>query len=60
MSGCMVSTSLDIVPAFHIARHAAFVDLDGPILLAQDRPGGVSFRDGQLLPPQAGFWGENA
>lgn len=60
MSGCMVSTSLDIVPAFHIARHAAFVDLDGPILLAQDRPGGVSFKDGQLLPPQAGFWGENA
>ncbi len=38
MCGCMISTSLSIAPAFHIARHAQFIDLDGPLWLTQDRP----------------------
>jgi L-alanine-DL-glutamate epimerase-like enolase superfamily enzyme len=57
MCGCMVSTSLSIAPAFHIARHALFVDLDGPLWLKQDRPGGVRLEDGKLLPPSATLWG---
>lgn len=60
MTGCMVSTSLDIVPALHIARHAEFVDLDGPLWLQQDRSGGVSLRDHRLAPPAEGFWGAPA
>lgn len=37
MVGCMASTSLSILPAFFLAQDAAFIDLDGALLLAQDR-----------------------
>lgn len=58
MSGCMVCTSLGIAPAFHIARHADYVDLDGPILLRHDRPGGARMDLGRLLAPDPSLWGE--
>jgi L-Ala-D/L-Glu epimerase len=57
MCGCMVCTSLGIAPAFHVARHADFIDLDGPIWLKDDRPGGVRVEGGKLLPPSAALWG---
>lgn len=57
MSGCMVCSSLGIAPALQIARMANWVDLDGPIWLLEDRPGGVKDDRGYLLPPQGGFWG---
>ncbi len=57
MTGCMVSTSLSIAPALHVARMSDFVDLDGPIWLKEDRPGGVMDRGGLLDPPEKGFWG---
>ena len=60
MVGCMVGSSLGIAPALHVARHASFVDLDGPWWLQQDMPGGVHFQQGHLLPPSAGFWGGDA
>lgn len=58
MTGCMVSSSLSIAPALHIARMSDFVDLDGPIWLAEDRPGGVRDEGGYMVPPDTGFWGE--
>ena len=57
MSGCMVCSSLGIAPALHIARLADWADLDGPLWLAEDYPGGVSAHHGVLSPPVAGFWG---
>jgi L-alanine-DL-glutamate epimerase-like enolase superfamily enzyme len=57
MCGCMVSTSLAIAPAFHIARHADFVDLDGPVWLKQDRAGGLRVENGALVPPAGALWG---
>jgi L-alanine-DL-glutamate epimerase-like enolase superfamily enzyme len=57
MCGCMVATSLSMAPAFHIARHARFVDLDGPLWLKQDHPGGIQLESGRLLPPAAQLWG---
>lgn len=57
MTGCMISSSLSIAPALHIARMADFVDLDGPIWLATDRPGGVRDDKGYMLPAAPGFWG---
>lgn len=57
MTGCMVSSSLSIAAAQHIGRMSEFVDLDGPIWLSEDRPGGVQDADGYLLPPAKGFWG---
>jgi len=57
MTGCMVSSSLSIAPALHIAMMSDFVDLDGPIWLREDRTGGVGTKDGFIHPPGAGFWG---
>ena len=58
MTGCMVGSSLAIAPALHLARDADFVDLDGPVWMAQDRDGGVVDAGDWLLPPQPGFWGD--
>lgn len=60
MVGCMVGSSLGTAPALHVARHAQFVDLDGPWWLQEDMRGGVRFHHGRLSPPAAGFWGEPA
>jgi L-alanine-DL-glutamate epimerase-like enolase superfamily enzyme len=58
MTGCMVSSSLSIAPAFHIAAQSDFVDLDGPLWLADDWAGGVTDEQGTLVPPDRGFWGQ--
>ncbi|MBP6380598.1 MAG: dipeptide epimerase [Sphingorhabdus sp.] len=50
MVGCMLSTSLGISPAFLVAQGALWVDLDGPILLAEDREDGFRFEKGMILP----------
>jgi L-alanine-DL-glutamate epimerase-like enolase superfamily enzyme len=55
--GCMVATSLAMAPATLLAGRARYVDLDGPLLLARDRPDGLVY-DGSLLhPPSAALWG---
>jgi L-Ala-D/L-Glu epimerase len=51
MVGCMLSTSLGIAPAFLAAQGADWVDLDGPILLAEDREDGFGFEGGFIHPP---------
>ncbi|MEM6835185.1 MAG: N-acetyl-D-Glu racemase DgcA [Pseudomonadota bacterium] len=57
MVGCMVGTSLAMAPAMAIAAHADLVDLDGPLLLAKDRPGGMRFKGSLMAFPQPDFWG---
>jgi L-alanine-DL-glutamate epimerase-like enolase superfamily enzyme len=57
MVGCMVCSSLGIAPALEVAREADFIDLDGPLWLANDYPDGVSLHEGRLMPPAPGFWG---
>ncbi|HYE28073.1 MAG TPA: N-acetyl-D-Glu racemase DgcA [Allosphingosinicella sp.] len=57
MTGCMVSSSLSIAPALHVAGFSDFVDLDGPFWLREDWEGGVRNEDGLLVPPARGFWG---
>lgn len=57
MVGCMVGTSLAMAPAALVAQGTLIADLDGPLLLAQDRPQGLRF-DGSLVhPPDAALWG---
>jgi L-alanine-DL-glutamate epimerase-like enolase superfamily enzyme len=57
MVGCMVSTSLAMAPASLLAGMAEFTDLDGPLLLSQDREPGMTY-DGDLLYPAASeLWG---
>ena len=48
MVGCMLSTSLGIAPAFLVAQGADWVDLDGPILLAEDRDERFRFEGGKI------------
>lgn len=57
MGGCMVATSLAMAPAFLVAQHAAWVDLDGPLLLAEDRPHGLRFEGSIVHPPTPALWG---
>jgi L-Ala-D/L-Glu epimerase len=57
MVGCMVGTSLAMAPAVLIAGEADFVDLDGPLLLAEDRDPGLPFDGSNILPFDAALWG---
>ena len=57
MAGCMVATSLSMAPAMLIAQGAAFVDLDGPLLLAKDREPGLSFVGSMIEPYGPELWG---
>jgi L-alanine-DL-glutamate epimerase-like enolase superfamily enzyme len=57
MIGCMVATSLAIAPAMLLAASARVVDLDGPLLLAQDRPDGLRFDGSIVHPATAALWG---
>ena len=59
MIGCMVATSLAMAPALLMAQRAAFVDLDGPLLLDRDREPGLRF-DGSRVQPAPGVWGDAA
>lgn len=57
MVGCMLGTSLAMAPAFLVAQGAAFVDLDGPLLLAEDREPGFEFDGSTMHPPPSSLWG---
>ena len=57
MVGCMIGTSLAMAPGILVAQEAAIVDLDGPLLLAEDRVPGLSFTGSIIHPPKACLWG---
>jgi len=57
MVGCMVGSSLAMAPATLVAQGAAVVDLDGPLLLAEDRDNVLTFDDRGVHPPDAALWG---
>ena len=57
MVGCMVATSLAMAPAMLVAQRAGVVDLDGPLLLAQDRVDGLRYDGSLVYPPVAALWG---
>jgi L-alanine-DL-glutamate epimerase-like enolase superfamily enzyme len=57
MVGCMVGTSLAMAPATLLTPFARWVDLDGPLLLSQDRPEGLDYTSGLVHPPEPRLWG---
>lgn len=57
MVGCMVATSLAMAPAMLLTPQARYVDLDGPLLLAHDRDGGLRYDESLVYPPEATLWG---
>jgi len=56
MTGCMLSTSLGIAPAFYIAMQGLYADLDGPLLI-EDRADGLRFEGSDVWPPEPVLWG---
>ncbi len=57
MVGCMVGSSLAMAPAVLLAQGADYVDLDGPLLLAEDRAHPLRYDDAGVHPPDAALWG---
>ena len=57
MVGCMVGSSLAMAPATLVAQGASVVDLDGPLLLAEDRAEPLIFDNAGVHPPSAALWG---
>ncbi|MEJ6404632.1 N-acetyl-D-Glu racemase DgcA [Yoonia sp. 2307UL14-13] len=57
MVGCMVGSSLAMAPATILAQGVAFTDLDGPLLLAEDRATPLIFDERGVHPPAVDLWG---
>jgi L-Ala-D/L-Glu epimerase len=57
MAGCMVASSLAMAPAMLLAQAAEFVDLDGPLLLVNDRDSGLRYEGSLVYPPKPELWG---
>jgi L-alanine-DL-glutamate epimerase-like enolase superfamily enzyme len=57
MVGCMVGSSLAMAPATLVAQGTRIVDLDGPLLLAEDREYALKFDQAGVHPPVAELWG---
>jgi L-alanine-DL-glutamate epimerase-like enolase superfamily enzyme len=57
MVGCMVGSSLAMAPAVLVAQGAEVVDLDGPLLLAEDRDAPLLYDAAGVHPASAELWG---
>ena len=57
MVGCMVGSSLAMAPAVLLAQGADVVDLDGPLLLAEDRTQPLHYDEAGVHPSEPGLWG---
>ncbi len=57
MAGCMVGTSLAMAPMMVLESFADYIDLDGPLLLAKDRSGGLKYKGPTILPASRSLWG---
>lgn len=57
MVGCMVGSSLAMAPAVLVAQGASVVDLDGPLLLAEDRVPPLRYDGSTVFPPEPALWG---
>ncbi|RED52351.1 N-acetyl-D-Glu racemase DgcA [Aestuariispira insulae] len=57
MIGCMLATSLAMAPAALLAQGAEVVDLDGPLLLTDDRVPGLAFKGSEMEAWNPALWG---
>lgn len=57
MVGCMLASSLSMAPAALLAQGAEIVDLDGPLLLKQDRRDGLVLEGASIHPHRPELWG---
>lgn len=54
--GCMLGSSLGTAPAVLLAQGADWVDLDGPLLLAEDDVPPLTISGSRIQPPHAPLW----
>ena len=54
--GCMVSSSLSIVPALTIAKYCEFLDLDGAYFLKKDFKNGIFYKNSNLIVNKNFVW----
>jgi L-Ala-D/L-Glu epimerase len=59
MVGSMFATSLAAAPGFIVGQLCEIVDLDGPVILMEDREPAVRYDDGRISCPD-GLWGSYA
>lgn len=57
MVGCMAGSSLSMAPAFIVGQLCEFVDLDGPLLLANDIGHPIRYDGSRMHPPERALWG---
>lgn len=57
MVGCMLGSSLAMAPALLVAQGADLVDLDAPLLLAQDRRHPLRYDGSMVHPAGPDLWG---
>lgn len=57
MVGCMVGSSLAMAPAVILAQGADYCDLDGPLLLREDRDNPLYYDAVGVHPPPQNLWG---
>jgi L-alanine-DL-glutamate epimerase-like enolase superfamily enzyme len=57
MVGNMLGSSLAMAPAFVVAQHCRWVDLDGPLLQRSDRQAPMRYDGAALHPPMPELWG---
>ena len=57
MVGCMVGSSLAMAPAIYLAQNVKWVDLDGPLLLSEDRKNPLKYYNNKIHPPLKDLWG---
>jgi L-alanine-DL-glutamate epimerase-like enolase superfamily enzyme len=53
MLGCMVSSSISVTAAAHLSPLVDYADLDGHLLIGDDRYRGVTVEKGKLVLPDA-------
>ena len=57
MVGHMCGSSLAMAPSFAVGLLCDFHDLDGPLFLTRDRPHGMTYSNGLVMPPSRELWG---
>lgn len=57
MAGSMGGTSLSMAPTHVIAQLCELADIDGPLLIGDDRPGGLQYDGGRVSLPEQRYWG---
>ena len=57
MVGNMLGSSLAMAPAFVIAQRCKYVDIDGPLLQAEDCDHALQYERGQVEPFSPDLWG---